>query len=85
MTVLIVTAYDELLRLISSAPPPSPPCLCVNPPMIWNRVAGWYVFIPKIPILVHFGGTWNGKRWYTYFMAVWDILRYFGIIYVHLE
>jgi hypothetical protein len=38
---------------------------------------GWYIFIPKIAILVYFGGPWNGKRWY--------ILLSFGIpFYGHL-
>jgi hypothetical protein len=26
-----------------------------------NRVARWFVFKPKNPILVNFGGPWNGK------------------------
>jgi hypothetical protein len=28
------------------------------------RVARWFIFKPKIPILVNFGGPWNGKCWY---------------------
>jgi hypothetical protein len=29
-----------------------------------GRVARWYIFKPKIPIRVNFGGPWNGKGWY---------------------
>jgi hypothetical protein len=29
-----------------------------------NRVARWFVFKPKIPILVKFGGPWNRKCGY---------------------
>jgi hypothetical protein len=29
-----------------------------------GRVARWFVFQPKIPILVKFGGFCNGKYWY---------------------
>jgi hypothetical protein len=28
------------------------------------RVAGWFVFKPKIQIWVNFGGSSNGKSWY---------------------
>jgi hypothetical protein len=28
-------------------------------------VARWFIFIPKIPIWVYFGGPWNGKCWYS--------------------
>jgi hypothetical protein len=28
------------------------------------RVARWFSFVPKTPIWVYFGGTWNGKCWY---------------------
>jgi hypothetical protein len=38
-----------------------------------TRVARWYIFIPKIPIWVNFGGPWNGKGWY--------VLCPFGIFY----
>jgi hypothetical protein len=37
------------------------------------RVARWFVFQPKIPIWVNFGGPKNRKCWY--------ILRSFGIFY----
>jgi hypothetical protein len=37
------------------------------------RVARWFVFEPKIPILVKFGGPWNRKCCY--------ILRLFGLFY----
>jgi hypothetical protein len=39
-------------------------------------VARWFVFKPKIPILVKFGGPWNGKC-LLYFGP-------FGIFYGHL-
>jgi hypothetical protein len=54
-----------------------------------GRVARWFVFKPKIPILVNLGGFCNGKTWYIfrpiglfygrwkYFMAIWYILWYF--------
>jgi hypothetical protein len=40
------------------------------------RVARWYVFKPKILILVSFVGPWNEKSWY--------ILWPFGIHYINL-
>jgi hypothetical protein len=43
---------------------------------VWNSVAKWYIFIPKIPIWACFGGPWNGKCWY--------MLLPFGILYGHL-
>jgi hypothetical protein len=55
-------------------------------PRIETRVAGWYIFKPKIPIWVNFGGFCNAicmyilwslgiflAIWYTYFMAVWYV------------
>jgi hypothetical protein len=30
------------------------------------RVARRYIFKPKIPIWVHFGGPWNVKCWYIF-------------------
>jgi hypothetical protein len=39
-------------------------------------VARWYIFKPKIPILVNFVGSCNGRWWY--------ILRPFGLSYGHL-
>jgi hypothetical protein len=38
------------------------------------RAARWYIFKPKFPIWVHFGGSWNGKCWY--------ILRPFYLFYL---
>jgi hypothetical protein len=36
------------------------------------RVARWYIFKPKIPIWVNFGGPWNGKGWYIQWtFGVW--------------
>jgi hypothetical protein len=43
---------------------------------LWIRVARWFVFKPKIPIWVIFGGPWNGKCWY--------ILWSFGKVCGHL-
>jgi hypothetical protein len=56
-----------------------------------RRVARWFVFKPKIPIWVNFGGSCNGKSWFIlwpfglfngyrkYCMAIWYILWSFGI------
>jgi hypothetical protein len=41
-----------------------------------TRVARWFVFKPKIPIWVNFGGSCNGSCWY--------ILWPFGLFYGHL-
>jgi hypothetical protein len=38
-----------------------------------TRVARWFVFKPKVPILVKFGGPWNGKMFFE------------KIFYDHLE
>jgi hypothetical protein len=35
-----------------------------NPFPAFVRVARWFVFKPKIPIWVNFGGPLNGKCWY---------------------
>jgi hypothetical protein len=37
---------------------------------------GTYIFEPKIPFLVNFGGSYNGRCWY--------VLRQFGIFYGQL-
>jgi hypothetical protein len=47
-----------------------------------TRVAWWYICIPKIPVGVWFGCSWNGTRYihssfyahFKYFVAVWYIL-----------
>jgi hypothetical protein len=31
---------------------------------VTSRVARWFIFKPKIPFWVNFGGSWNGKCWY---------------------
>jgi hypothetical protein len=36
------------------------------------RVARWFVFKPKIPIWVDFGGLANGKSWYLLGMTTWS-------------
>jgi hypothetical protein len=45
-----------------------------------NGVARWFIFKPKIPIWVNFGGSLNGRCWYIMYMAVWSILRSFWYI-----
>jgi hypothetical protein len=57
------------------------------------RVARWYIFNPKIPIWVNFGGSCNGRflcmLWLfgpfsgnlVYFMALWYILWSFGLFF----
>jgi hypothetical protein len=45
---------------------------------IGTTVARWYIFVPEIPIWVYFGGPWNGKGWYVYSLAIWNILWPFG-------
>jgi hypothetical protein len=50
---------------------------------VLSRVARWFVFKPKIPIWVNFGGSWNGKSWYIY-MTIWRILLPLEIFNVHL-
>jgi hypothetical protein len=54
---------------------------------VLRRVARWFVFKPKIPIWVNFGGSCNGKSWYIlcpyglfycywkYFMVIWYVLN----------
>jgi hypothetical protein len=53
-------------------------------------VTRWFIFKPKIPICVNFGGSGNGRCWYilcpfgefsghlAYFTAIWYIFRRFG-------
>jgi hypothetical protein len=44
-----------------------------------HKHAGWFVFKPKIPILVKFGGSWNRKCRYFFglflgqFVVIWYI------------
>jgi hypothetical protein len=38
-----------------------------------TRVARWFLFKPKIPILVNFGGLYLDWKMLLYFMAIWDI------------
>jgi hypothetical protein len=50
-----------------------------------TRVARWFVFIPKLPIWVIFGGPWSGKCWHILcpfgiFSAIWYNLWPFGIV-----
>jgi hypothetical protein len=39
---------------------------------VGNKVARWFIFKPKIPIWINFGGYCNGRCWY--------ILGPFGIV-----
>jgi hypothetical protein len=41
-------------------------------------------FKPKIPIRAYFGGPYIDGKMFLYFMAIWSILRTFGIFYDHL-
>jgi hypothetical protein len=51
--------------------------------IVTNRVARWFVFKPKIPSWLNFGGSCYGKSWYI-FMTIWSILRpletFFGLL-----
>jgi hypothetical protein len=38
------------------------------------RVDRWYIFKPKIPIWVNFGGSWNGICWYI----LWPFSIFYG-------
>jgi hypothetical protein len=45
-----------------------------------SRLARWYIFKPKIPMWVNFGGPYNKKCWYI----LWSIgifCRPFGIFW----
>jgi hypothetical protein len=47
--------------------------------LVPTRVARWFVFKPKIPIWVNFGGSCNRKDHLVYFTAIGNISRPFGI------
>jgi hypothetical protein len=61
---------------------------------MWSRVARWFVFKPKIPIWVNFGGSCYEKSWFIlwpfglfyghwkYFMAIWYIFGYLVHIFL---
>jgi hypothetical protein len=51
-------------------------CLEIQPATVQSRVARCFIFIPKIPIWVYYGGPWNGK--------CWERLSKFGIHSCHL-
>jgi hypothetical protein len=62
---------------------------------VWTRVARWFVFKPKIQILVKFGGPLNRKCCYIcyicyilflleYCTAIWYNLQPFGRVCGHL-
>jgi hypothetical protein len=49
------------------------------------RVARWFLFKPKIPIWVNFGGSCNGRCWHVYgYWVHFTVLRSFVIFYGHL-
>jgi hypothetical protein len=48
-----------------------------------NRVARWFIFKPKIPIWVNYLGPYLDWKMLKYFMAIWNILGTFGIVYEH--
>jgi hypothetical protein len=50
--------------------------LAVHTSVRWTGVARWFISIPKIPGLIYFGVSLNGKCWY--------ILLPFGIFYFPL-
>jgi hypothetical protein len=54
------------------------------PAAVMPMVARWFIFKPKIPIWVNFGGPYIDWKMLIYFMAIWNILRTFGIFYDHL-
>jgi hypothetical protein len=47
-----------------------------------GRVARWYLFKPKIPIWLNFGGA-SELKMLVYFMVIWNILQPFGTFNVH--
>jgi hypothetical protein len=49
-----------------------------------TRVARWFIFNQKIPILVNFGGSYIDWKMLLYFMAIFNILQTFGICYDNL-
>jgi hypothetical protein len=48
-----------------------------------NKVARWFIFKPKIPIWVKFGGPWKGKFCHI-FMTTWNISVPFGTLHGRL-
>jgi hypothetical protein len=67
------------LEMLSQTTPPNK-YLCLAHSLLSQftiRVARWFLFRPKIPIWVYFGGPWNGKFWYI--CIFWS----FGIFYDH--
>jgi hypothetical protein len=50
-----------------------------------SGVARWLIFEPKIPIWVNYGGPYLDRKMLIYFMAIWNIIRTFGIFYNQLE
>jgi hypothetical protein len=46
------------------------------------RVARWYIFKPKIQILVNFEGSSERRCWYISHIDIWSILRIFAILHI---
>jgi hypothetical protein len=67
-------AWATFRAIFFTSPSGHPVCLCVslfalsrmhcNSPSLLSRVARWFIFKPKIPVWVHFGGPWVGKCCY---------------------
>jgi hypothetical protein len=52
---------------------------------IKSSVARWYIFIPKMPTLAHFGRPWDGNfdvfhGLLVFLLIFWTILWPFGIL-----
>jgi hypothetical protein len=47
--------------------------MCGNPASR-KRVARWYIFKPKIPIWINFGGSYNWRCWYI----LWPLGLFYG-------
>jgi hypothetical protein len=61
-----VQTKKNLATLLQNLVPREDFIVCINRPL--NRVARWYICIPKIPNWVYFGGSWNKK-----FRLVWPL------------
>jgi hypothetical protein len=49
-----------------------------------TRVARVFIFKPKIPNWINFGGPYVDWTMCIYFMAIWNILLSFGLFFDHL-
>jgi hypothetical protein len=46
-----------------------------------SRVAGWFVFKPKIQIWGNFGGSCNGRCWYI----LWKLGPFYGLFLYFMD